>query len=113
MNKIEIINPKISLINCIDTPPNPPGTNMLAIADSGTNTHLEKRSTTKCPLKECKKMTSRIIDGSTIESSQITTLELPGIIKQASQIYIFPKIKTTPLIQLGVLCDDVFQKNGQ
>ena len=33
-NKIEISNPKISLINYIDTQPNLTSTNMLAIADS-------------------------------------------------------------------------------
>ena len=33
MNKTKIINPKISLINCINTPPNPPSNNMLAITE--------------------------------------------------------------------------------
>ena len=40
VNKIEISNPKISLIKYIDTPPNPTRTNMLEIADSGVNKHL-------------------------------------------------------------------------
>ena len=47
MNKIEISNPKISLINFIDTPSNPPSNNMLEIADSGANIHLAKQATTK------------------------------------------------------------------
>ena len=46
INKIEISNPKISLINCIRTPPNFPSNNTLAIAHSGANIHLEKQSTT-------------------------------------------------------------------
>ena len=41
MNKIEISNPKISLINCIGNPPNPPSNNILEISDSGKNIHLE------------------------------------------------------------------------
>ena len=46
MNKIYISNPKISLINFIDTPPNPHSNHMLAIADSGANIHLSKQATT-------------------------------------------------------------------
>ena len=45
VNKIEISNPKISLINYINTPPNPTSNNMIAIADSGMNIHLEKQAT--------------------------------------------------------------------
>ena len=44
-NKIEIIKPKISLINYIDTPPNPNINNILAITDSGENTHLARQAT--------------------------------------------------------------------
>ena len=40
MNKIEISNPKISLINCFVTPPNYPGNKMLSIIDSGANIKL-------------------------------------------------------------------------
>ena len=50
MNKIRISNPKISLINCIDIPPNLPGNNMLEIADSGANTDLSKQATTTMSL---------------------------------------------------------------
>ena len=46
MNKIEISNPKISLINFIDNPHNSPSDKMLAIADSGANIHLSKQATT-------------------------------------------------------------------
>ena len=46
MNKIEIINPKISLINCINTSTNPPSNHMLAITFSGVNIHLSKQATT-------------------------------------------------------------------
>ena len=34
LNKIEISNPKINLINYIDTPPNPTSNNVIAISDS-------------------------------------------------------------------------------
>ena len=46
MNKIEISYPKISLINCIGTPPNYPSKNTLAVADSGVNIHLAKQAAT-------------------------------------------------------------------
>ena len=44
-NKFEISNPKISLINYIDTPSNPNINNMLPIVDSGANIHLAKQAT--------------------------------------------------------------------
>ena len=46
MNKIQMINPKISLINCIETPQNYIIKNTLAIADSGVNIQLVKEFTT-------------------------------------------------------------------
>ena len=46
VNKIEISNPKISLINCIGTPPNYPGNKTLAVTESGANIHLAKKTTT-------------------------------------------------------------------
>ena len=51
-------------------------------------------------------MKSRLPDGSTMESSHIATIQLPVISNKVRQIYIFPKMKTAPLILLGVLCDD-------
>ena len=51
-------------------------------------------------------MTAILPDGSTMESSHIATLQLPGLRNQARQIHIFPKMKTAPLISLGVLCGD-------
>ena len=107
INKIEISNPKISLINCIGTPPNYPSNNTLAIADSGVNIHLEKQDTTTMAFVIIlSEITARIPDGRTMESSHIATLQLRGLIKQASQIHILTKIKTAPLISLVVLCDD-------
>ena len=50
-------------------------------------------------------MTSIMTDGIIMESSHIATLQIPGIIKQAGHIHIYPKIKKSPLISLGVLCD--------
>ena len=47
VNKIKVSNPKNSLLNHIDTPPNPNSTNMLAIADSVENTHLARQATPK------------------------------------------------------------------
>ena len=44
VHKIEISNPKISLINYIDTPSNPTSSNMLAIADLGANIPPIKKS---------------------------------------------------------------------
>ena len=38
-DKIKISNPRISLINHINNPPNPTSTNMLEIAYSGVNIH--------------------------------------------------------------------------
>ena len=43
-----------------------------------------------------------------MHSSHIATLQLAGLSKQVSQIHIFPKMKTSPLISLGVLCGDGF-----
>ena len=79
MNKIEISNPKISLINCINTPHNPTSNKMLAISDSGANIHLPKQSTTTMdPVIMSNEKTARIPDGSTMEPSDIATLQLSG-----------------------------------
>ena len=43
-------------------------------------------------------MTSRLLDGITMESSHISTLQLSGLIKKLRQVHIFPKMKTAPLI---------------
>ena len=51
-------------------------------------------------------MKLRLPDGSTMDSTHIATLQLPGISRLARQIHIFPKIPTAPLISLGILCDD-------
>ena len=47
VNKIKIINPKISLINHIYTPPNSTNNNMLAIIDYGPNIHISRQATPK------------------------------------------------------------------
>ena len=75
MNKIEISNPKISLINCIGTPPNFTSKNTLAVADSGANIYLAKQSTTTIyPIIISNYMTARLPYGSTMELSHIATL---------------------------------------
>ena len=101
-------NPKISLINCIGNPPNPPSNNILEISDSGANIHLAKQATTTmAPVIMSNEMTARIPDGSTTESSHIAKLQIPGLSKQVRHIHIYPKMKTAPLLSLGVLCDYV------
>ena len=49
-NKIRISNPKISLLNHINTPQNATSTNMLVIADFGDNIHLARQDTPKIAL---------------------------------------------------------------
>ena len=105
-NKIKISNSKISLINHIYTPPNPTSTNMLEISDSGANIHLSRQATpTMFPVIMDNKMKERLPDGSTMESTHIATLQIPGLSRLARQINISPKTHTAPLISLGVLCD--------
>ena len=41
-----------------------------------------------------------------MESTDIATLQLPSLRKQALQIHILPKTQTDPLISLGVICDN-------
>ena len=105
-NKIKISNPKISLTNNIDAPPNTTSTNMLSIVDSGVNIHLSRQSTpATAPVIMNNKMKARLPDGSTMESTYIETLQLPGLSNLARHIRIFLKIQTAPLIASGVLCD--------
>ena len=104
MNKIKIGTLKIGLINNI---PNSNIKSTLAIADSGKNIHISNQATTTVyPVMMPKYMTARLLDGITMESSHVAKLQLPGLRKKAIQIHIFPKMRTAPLILLGVLCDD-------
>ena len=60
-------NPKIILINQINTPPNLNSTTMLAIADSGANIHLSRQATpTMDSLIMYHEMKARILDESTM-----------------------------------------------
>ena len=94
-------NPKISLINYIDTPPNHLSNNMLAIADLDANIHLEKQATlTMAPAIMSNYMKVRLLDVSTMESSNVAILQLPGISKQVRHIHIFPQMQSAPLISL-------------
>ena len=78
---------------------------MLAIADSGANIHLVRQATpTMARVIMNNEMKARLPDESTMESTHIATLQLPCLSRIARQIHIFPKIQTTPLISLGVLC---------
>ena len=88
-NKIEISNPKISLINYIDTPPNPTNTNMLEIEDSGVNIHIARQATpTMAPVIMENETKARLPDGRTIDYTHIATLQIPGLSKQAIHIHI-------------------------
>ena len=107
VNKIEISNPKISFIHYIGIPHNPTSTNILAIADSDANIHLARQATpTISPVIMENEMKVRLSDGSTVESTHIATLDLPGLRKQVRHIHIFQQMQTAPLISLGVLCYD-------
>ena len=103
VNKIEISNPKISLIYYIYNPPNTTSKNMLAINDSGANINRAKQATpTMAPLIMKNYMKARLTEGSTMESTHIAILQLPGLSRQMRQIHIFQKIQTPQLISLGV-----------
>ena len=51
-------------------------------------------------------MKERLTNGITMGSTHIATIQLLGINRLARQIHFLPKIKTAPIISLGVLCDD-------
>ena len=87
------------------TPINYPSKNTLEIPDLGANINLAKKATTKmAPVIISNDMTARLPYVSTMESLHIATLQIPGLIKQARQIHVFPKIKRSSLIPWGVLC---------
>ena len=91
-NNIKISNPKVSLLNHVDTPPNSTSTNMLAIEDSGENIHLARQATpTMAAVIMDNEMKLRLTDGSTMESTHIATLQIPGLSKIAIQIHISRK----------------------
>ena len=80
---------------------------MIEIADSGANTHLSKQATPKMDsLIMENDMKATLPYGRPVDSKHVATLQLPGIIKQARHIHIFPKVQTDPIISLVVLCDD-------
>ena len=80
---------------------------MLEIIDSGANIHLAKQANpTMAPIIMANDLKARLSDGNTMESTHIATLQIPGISKQAGQIYMFKRIQIDPLISLVVLCDD-------
>ena len=106
VNKVENSNPKFSLINYIDTPPNPTSTNILAIVDSGANKHLARQATpTIAPVIMENEIKARLPDGSTMESTHISTLQIPDLSNQSRQVYIFKKMQTASLISFWVPWD--------
>ena len=64
-----------------------------------------KSTTTMAPVIMSSYMTSRLPDGSIMESLHIATLQIPGLSKQDRHIHITPKMKIAPLISLELLCD--------
>ena len=62
-------------------------------------------------------MTASLPYGSTMKSSHVATLQLPIITLKSRKIHISPKMRTSPLISLTVLCDDgctsKLEKKGQ
>ena len=106
-NKIKISTPKLSLINNIRNPHNSLSKKILLIIDSGANIHIAQQVAPEmAPFIISKDTTPRLPDESTTESSQIAKIQLPGLIKQYRKIHIYPKMRTSSLIELGVLCDD-------
>ena len=80
---------------------------MLEIADSGAKMHLLKQANpTMAPLIMANYMKARLPDGSTMKSSYTAALQILGLSKQERQIHNSLKMKTAPLISLGILCDD-------
>ena len=63
---------------------------MIAIADAGANIHPARQSTpTMAPVNMENEMKARLPDVSTMESTHIATLQLPGLSKLARQIHTF------------------------
>ena len=82
------------LIHYINIPPNPTSTNTLSITDAGANIHLTRQATPKMASVTINhEMKARLSDGSTMDSTHISTLQLPGLIRLARQIQIFPKYR--------------------
>ena len=70
------------------------------------NIHLAKQATTTMnPVVMSNEMAERLPYGRKMKSSHIVTLQIRGLSKQARCIQILQKIKTVPLIPLGVLFD--------
>ena len=64
----------------------------LAIADSGANTHIYNQDTpTMAPVIISKYITSRLPDGSKMESSRVETLQIQDLNKQSRQFKIYQK----------------------
>ena len=107
MDKIKISTPKIILINTIETPPDSPRKYTVAIVDYDANINLENEaSPTIPPFIMSNRMTIRLPYGNTMDSYHAAKIQLPGLTKKYRNIYIFPKMRTAPLILLGFLCDD-------
>ena len=77
---------------------------MPEIIDSGANIHPAKKfTTTMVPVIISYDMKARIPDGTTMESSQIATLQLLSLSKQYMQIHIFTKNQNSPTNIIGIL----------
>ena len=106
-NKIKIRTLNIILINDIGTQTNSTTNYTLAISDSGENIHIANKATPKIyPVIMSKKITEMLPDGSKMEFSYVATIQLSGLTRKYRQIHISPKIRTAPLVSLGVLYND-------
>ena len=96
--------PEISLINNIRTPPNSPKKYTLATDGSGANTHLANEATPKmAPVIMSKHITARLPDITTMESSHVATIHIPGLTRKSRKNHITPKFRAYTPISLGVI----------
>ena len=107
VDKPKISLPKISLTYNIETPYNSPFNTNIVILYYGDNIHFSNIATPITALVKCEHtMEARLPYVITMYSTHVATLLLIGMSRESSKIHIFPEIKTSPLISLGVLCDD-------
>ena len=78
-----------------------------AIADSGANitlVNMDTPVTNIIPLTDG--LEAALPDGKTIKATHQAQLDLPTLSEEAKTAYIFPNLKSGPIISLGAFCDD-------
>lgn len=57
----------------------------------------------------------KLPDGKFLKYTHVTNLDIPGLDQKATKSYVVPKLKNTPLLSIGQLCDEdyvaIFTKN--